>query len=174
MKPWTIGDWTGVGSLLVSTIALVFAGLSLCVARGAQRLAQRQEARRTPRLQLRLLSADYTVGPNCDRLYVFGIEAANPTDTANTISTFELMVRYHRDLPMTLRLPAKADFQNGKPTLCAPLRIEAHGAAVGQVAFLAPRTLLESVRIDGYEVIALDAHRTPAGVDVLHVWDRTE
>lgn len=173
MKDLSFSDWVALGAAVVSIGALIYAGLSYRLARRAHDLAERQEARRRPRLALRLLDAKFVRRPN-ERYYSFEIELTNPTDAANTVTAIELMLRYKRELPMTLRLPAAAEHGAVAAALIAPIRLEANGAVIGTVSFIVPNTHIKDATIESYEVVVRDAHQNPNGLEVATVWDRTD
>ncbi|ENZ81579.1 MULTISPECIES: hypothetical protein [Caulobacter] len=167
------GDWATWLTFFVAVVALVFSVLAWRTSAKAQRLAERQEARRTPKLEVRLLESFHRDLGEEGKLFAFKVQIANPTDTGNSVSLLELAIRYRRDLPMSLRLPAIAyrDFGEGHG-LSTPFRIDAHQVESGWCYFLAAPKLLAGSVTDGYEVIASDTHQQATGVEVLVMSER--
>lgn len=173
MKGVSFSDGVALAAAILSLAALVCSVLSYLLARQAHGLAERQEERRKPRLQLRLLAAQFVRRPN-ERFYSFEIELTNPTDAANTVTAIELMLRYKRELPMALRLPAAPAHGSAAAALIAPIRLETNGAALGTASFIVPNKLIKDATIEGYEVVVRDAHQNPSGLEIETVWDRTD
>lgn len=167
------GDWATWVTAGVAVIALIFSILAWHTAANAQKLAERQEARRTPKLEIRLLESFHRSLGQEGRLFAFRILISNPTDTSNAVSALELSIRYRRDLPMSLRLPgiSRPEIAEG-PTLSVPIRIDAHQVETGWCYFLAPSKLLAGSTTDGYEVIVTDTHMESTGVESLVMSER--
>lgn len=167
------GDWATWLTFVVALVALVFSILAWRTSAKAQKLAERQEARRAPKLEVRLLESFHRNLGGEGKLFAFRILISNPTDTSNAVSALELSIRYRRDLPMSLRLPAvlRPDLEDG-PILSAPIRIDAHQVESGWCYFLVAPKLLAGSTTDGYEVIVTDTHMDTTGVESLVMSER--
>ncbi|MBX3477391.1 MAG: hypothetical protein KF910_07270 [Brevundimonas sp.] len=158
MKGLTSSDVIAIATGLVSLAAFVVAMLSWITAHRAQRLAERQEARRAPRLDLRLINSK-VADIEGKRTFVIHLQIANPTDTANSVAALELCIRHRREIPLTLLAPAVPNADESIPVLQMPLRIDAHHTVEGWVRFAVAADLLKGSTIEGYELVATDTHQ---------------
>ena len=147
MKGLTSSDVIAIATGLVSLAAFVVAIMSWITAHRAQRLAERQEARRAPRLDLRLIDSKVS-DIDGKRSFAIHLQIANPTDTANSVAGLELCIRHRREIPLTLLAPAIPNADESVPMLLMPLRIDAHHT-----------DLLKGSTIEGYELVATDTHQ---------------
>ncbi len=158
MKGLASSDVIAIATGLVSFAAFVVAILSWITAHRAQRLAERQEARRAPRLDLRLIDSKVS---DVDGMRSFGIhlQIANPTDTANSVSGLELCIRHRREIPMTLLAPAVSYADESVPVLLMPMRIDAHHTVEGWARFVVAADLLKGSTVESYALVATDTHQ---------------
>lgn len=158
--------WIAVMSVVIAGIALVLSVLSTRTARRSLRIAERQEARREPRLDLYLHESLVFQRPNpVTRALGFHIQVANPTDSDNSISDAELLILYTIDASvMTVRVRpySQADptdsSSSRKSLLRLPSRIPAHDAVSGWLVFHVPDALTSGHRIDRYELSVREVH----------------
>lgn len=143
----------------ISLIALIFAGLSWRTARSAQKLAERQDGRRQPKLEIRLLEAHGPGAAETVRAFDFRLQIGNLADAPNTISRLELCVRFTRGLPLTVRVDGVSREDDRRPGLLTPLRLDVHDTAEGWCHFEIPENLLTDARVTSYVVIATDTHQ---------------
>ena len=158
MKGLTSSDVIAIATGLVSLAAFVVAIMSWITAHRAQRLAERQEARRAPRLDLRLIDSKVSEIDG-KRAFAIHLQIANPTDTANSVAALELCIRHRREIPLTLLAPAIPNADESVPMLLMPLRIDAHHTVEGWVRFAVAADLLKGSTIEGYELVATDTHQ---------------
>ncbi len=158
MKGLTSSDVIAIATGLVSFAAFAVAILSWITAHRAQRLAERQEARRAPRLDLRLFDSK-VADIDGKRSFAIHLQIANPTDTANSVARLELCIRHRREIPLTLLAPAIPSADESIPVLLMPLRIDAHNTVEGWVRFAVAADLLKGSTIEGYELVATDTHQ---------------
>lgn len=158
MKGLSSSDVIATATGLVSFAAFVVAIMSWITAHRAQRLAERQEARRAPRLDLRLIDSKVSEIDG-RRAFAIHLQIANPTDTANSVAGLELCIRHRREIPLTLLTPAIPNADESVPVLLMPLRIDAHHTVEGWVRFAVAADLLKGSTIEGYELVATDTHQ---------------
>lgn len=149
-------DWIAILSGLIALAALLVAVLSWNTARRAQALAERQDERRAPRLDLRVTDARAEVQGDA-RVYDLRVQVSNPSDSPNAIARIELLIRFTRDLPMTLRINASP--VDAADTLTAPRRLDAHDTAEGRCRFEVASALLQGAAVESYELIVTDTHQ---------------
>lgn len=158
-------DWIAFGSGVVALAAFIVSVLGWNTARRAQRLAERQDGRRAPRLDLRVSDARAEVQGDT-RFYDLRVQISNPSDNPNAVARIELLIRYTRDLPMTLRLnasPGEAGDADG--SLFAPRRLDAQDTAEGLCRFEVAATLLQGAVVESYALIVTDTHQNALSVD---------
>jgi hypothetical protein len=100
-------DWIAVGSGVVALAAFIVSVLGWSTARRAQRLAERQDGRRAPRLALRVSDARAEVKGDT-RVYDLRVQISNPSDNPNTVARIELLIRYTRALSSCVKTSAFA------------------------------------------------------------------
>lgn len=163
-----LSHWNDVATGVLSLGAIVVSLMSWMTARRAQRLAERQEERRSPRLEIRLLDA-FSATNGTVRTFSFHAQVVNPTDTANTISALELCIQYRRELPMTLLVAAAPARNETETLLVVPIRVDAHHTMIGWAHFDVDTAFLKDAVIDCYALVATDTHlnRTRAETNVL-------
>lgn len=156
---------------VVTTVAAVAAVASAIVAvvsvrttRRSLRLAEQQDARRSPRI-VSYLRDGYARRDPEQRLYAVSLSLANPSDTDNSIAMLELEIRYRiRDgVLVTMRLQHDGALCEafGHPDIVAltpPVSISAHGTVAGWTFFALPLASIGSADIDDYFVRLVDAH----------------
>ena len=161
MRPITFGDWTNLGALLLSVLALIVAVMSYRASAKATALSEQQEARREPRLILHLLDFYFVRVPDVAgaRVYAFQMRLANPTDSDNAIADIELQVRYSQQTQMSMRLRAVDGAPAGETAaLVVPSRVAAHDTISGWCYFFAPAELMAGMTVEGYELAITDSH----------------
>lgn len=160
-------DWIAIMSGLIALAALFVAVLGWNTARRAQALAERQDERRAPRLDLRVTDARAQVQGDT-RVYDLRVQISNPSDNPNAIARIELLIRFARELPMTLRInasPAEAEAGDAVETLTAPRRLDSHDTAGGRCRFEVAAALLQGAVVESYELIVTDTHQNAQSAD---------
>lgn len=169
--------WTGIATAIAAWLALVVSVLSLVIAIRAQRLAERQEARRTPVLKPYLVDGYVRTGADGNRVYAFLLSISNPSDIDNSVANIDLHVAYRRaddDMSMVLKVRASQDSASSitKPlesTLLPPQRVDAHQTLTGWAFFGVSREILTDTIIDGYRIVLTDTHGIEAAVEPIVV-----
>ncbi len=169
------GSWTAIATAVAAWVALILSLLGLRVSARAQRLAERQEARRRPGLAPYLRDGYARVHGGA-RIYGFLLSVSNPTDCNNAVAGIDLHVTYTAGdgLQMTVKLPADSSLlgrfpEPSGPVLPLPARIDAHQTATGWVYFRADRALLRGVALDRYVVVLVDSHGLRTSVEPIVV-----
>ena len=159
-----LSHWDEIGAGVLSVGALFVSVMSWLTASRAHQLAERQEERRSPRLEIRLLDA-CSATRGAMRTFSFHAQIVNPTDTANTVAALELCPRYRRTLPMSLLVAAAPPLDSKEALLSVPVRVDANHTVTGWAHFHIATALLKDATIEGYALVATDTHLNPARVE---------
>lgn len=159
-------DWLATfGAFAVATISLVFSvafGLSSrLAARRALALAEQQEARRRPRLDLSIVESCSWRVEGSPRRVGCCLLISNPTDTQNTLVGADLRVTYEvRSVLTTVKVTPGSDveaFSHIEPA-SLPIRLTASSAVVKWFLFVLDDDLTGGSPIERYDIAVRDVH----------------
>ncbi len=169
--------WAAIASALVAFLALILGLANRRTAREALRLSQRQEERRSPRLDLSLLDA-LSWRPVGTESRVLGakILAVNPTDRDGALVEIDLHVTYGSSVGVvtTVKVPHGGDevrLPEPMRPLDVPSRLAANDAITGWLAFNLHNELTGGRPIDRVEIVVRDSRGV---VEHLSVWNLRE
>jgi hypothetical protein len=150
--------------------AAVFAALTAKRATRTLRLAEQQEERRRPKVELYLVKS-YMKRDETGRFYAFLISLRNPSDAENTVLDVVLRITYRSpahwlaavDVPLLVRDDKS---QIGlQDALTAPVSIGKHGSVSGWAYFRVENSMLNDRPIDVHTIVASDVHGLCCSVD---------
>jgi hypothetical protein len=138
------------------------------------RLAERQEARRLPRLRP-YLAEGYrrTFQGERMRVYAFSISVGNPSEIDNALARAELQIGYltENDVYMTVKV-AEDHFLapllglDSRAVLRLPAGVGANQTVAGWLFFRVNEDVLREVRIDDYSLLLTDTNDAKATLDL--------
>jgi hypothetical protein len=156
-------------AIVISIIAIAVSTYSVWTARRSLHLAERQEARRDPKLVPYIAHGYYVRTPDA-RVFAFSTSVGNPTDTSNSLANVELEVRYKTPsgLAATIRLPHDPTLkrhlgERQLNVLEVAQRLDAHSTTAGWL-FFEFKDALRNGAIDGYLIIFQDSHNLPTAL----------
>jgi hypothetical protein len=162
-----LGDPKTLAAVVSAAAACVAACFTYLTARRSARtlrLAEQQELRRRPHLDIHLgRGRRYTQGSLS--VYTFLISVGNTSDNDNSIARLDLRVEYRTkdDVPMSILIPLEnnsaAPCQDEiQPRLSAPVHVDAHQTIAGWACFHFQRALLDGCNVDTFTIVATDSH----------------
>jgi hypothetical protein len=164
-SPW-IEDPKTIIALGAAVGGWASAGIALKNSRSARSqlgIAQDQESRRKPDLDLYLVEGRYERLPGWMR-YAFSIVVRNVSDRPNSIASAVLVIRYRSDGGSTLlaRIAHTAPQFNGSSAISIqsavtlPVNIDANKAAAGIISFDVNENVVSPMVIEDYELELID------------------
>jgi hypothetical protein len=157
--------WLAIAAAAAAWVAAIISFFNVRTARRALRIAQAQEARRKPLLELYLVDGDLRfLHEERARTYAFLLSISNPTDTSNSVAEFGLRINYATKegvrssiiVPFDPRVATEAD-PGGTP-LQPPVKVESHQTVAGWLGFRVAYDLIANGEIEDYVIVATDTH----------------
>jgi hypothetical protein len=167
MEPVT-AFWLDVVRTVAIVAALLVSVASFVVAIRAQRIALRQEARRTPLLVPYYVEGFIRYLPDGGRAYAFLLSVSNPTDTNNSVAAVDLAISYRQGpgevaLKLSVNAEAKQHFAASSATpLVIPVTIDAHKTVAGWCFFWLGGAALRDHTIESHQIVIVDTHGVEA------------
>lgn len=177
-----IAFWVAIGSLLVSTVSVFISYRNTKIAKESLNLNQHREEKRRPKFLISLMNNFWKHNriTKC-RMYAFSISVSNPTDSDNSISRIELLIKYlmSGNYCCAVKFPHDNSvgdklIQNANNSFSLPCNIGAHQTAAGSVYFKVDDEILNNNRIDGYRLIITDAHEISSDIEPINVQELSD
>jgi hypothetical protein len=150
-------------SLAIAFVSAVYARRSAKISKRSLDLAELQDSRHAPKVNLYLSDA-YSFTSEDHSVIVISITLTNPTDVDNSIIRAELGVSYHRMGGQSIKmkiasLPATSTaLTTIADTLNAPITVPSHQSIAGLLVFEPPSMILKESVVDEYSLILSDSH----------------
>jgi hypothetical protein len=160
-------------SFWISLVSAVGTCIAAWVMYRSLRLAERQEARRFPRLRP-YLAEGYCRIYKSDRIrvYAFSISVGNPSEVDNALSRAELQIGYltENDVYMTVKVADDGSLAtrlglDSQALLSLPARVGANQTIAGWLLFRVSEDVLREVRIDDYSLLLIDTNDAKATLE---------
>jgi len=149
-----------VVSAIAAVISAISAWRSSCAARKNLRITQAEFEERHDSIRAHLIDSISWDSPKGERIASFACSYSNAANAPNTLVRFELIVHgINSDgSKITVVLDPTMDnipSQKGMSQLSVPLNLQARSTLSGWISFMLPAHLINTKRIDKYQVIAV-------------------
>lgn len=161
----SVSTWATVVMAIAAVIALAISIWSICIAKRAQTLAERQDNRRKPSFVVYLMKGFFRTSNDRDgnRVYAFLISISNTSDSNDSIASLDLNITLTsgENSQITFKIPCDYElgdrFRNDARRLAIPIQIAAHETKVGWSYFLVNKNLLANSSVDRYQIVLIDS-----------------